>query len=307
MNRMLTHRPPEIDEAASGSRCCVEIGGVSLGLNGGDLNTLRLARDLALFQTTKPACDIEIEVAWSDQIHPATGKKLFDSGSLWSVVACDRGLTFDFVTPVLGEFPYKTVSVNPEFSRAEIYLNRSRLDDRQPVYPLEYPVDELLVTHWLTRGRGLEVHACGLVDAVTGSQLFLGHSGAGKSTTTGLWASARDVRVLSDDRIILRSRDNAIWMYGTPWHGDAGLASPSSAKISRIFVLQHGDKNQLTELSRPQAAAELFARCFVPFYDTAALEFALAYVDRVADSVPCYAYKFRPERSAVQRILEFNG
>src|SRR5207237_1133299 len=80
------------------------------------------------------------------------------------------------------------------------------------VSPLEYPLDELLITNWLSCGRGVEVHACGLVDRESGGHLFLGHSGAGKSTTTLLWKKLRDVRVLSDDRIILRKHATDIWM-----------------------------------------------------------------------------------------------
>src|SRR5581483_11026850 len=194
--------------------------------------------------------------------------------------------------------PYKRLYVNRDFSHADVYLNRSCLNDSHTAYPLEYPVDELLVTHWLARGRGIELHGCGLVDTTSGAHLFLGHSGAGKSTTTQLWTSSRAVHVLSDDRIILRDRADEIWMHGTPWHGDAGFASPSSAKISRIFVLEHASKNEVVQLSRSQAAAEILARSFVPFYDKAALDFTLSYAHSISDSIPCYAYKFLPEVSA---------
>ena len=39
--------------------------------------------------------------------------------------------------------------------------------------------------------------------------LFVGHSGAGKSTTTRLWTAREDVEVLSDDRIIVRRDEGA--------------------------------------------------------------------------------------------------
>ena len=55
-------------------------------------------------------------------------------------------------------------------------------------------------------------------------------------------------------------------MYGTPWHGEAMFASPNSAPLSRIFILEHGHGNVLTRLSPSQAVAELFARSFVPFH-----------------------------------------
>jgi len=287
-------------------RRCVRVGEVSLGLNADSFATLGLAPDLALFETESRHCDIEIEVFWSERIESQPGNPVFDSGSLWTLRLSGEEFQFDFATPVFGDVPYKRLCVNPGFSRTQLYLNRCCLDESQIVYPLEYPVDELLVTHWLARGRGIELHGCGLVDSGSGAELFLGHSGAGKSTTTQLWTSLRDVHVLSDDRIILRNRGSEVWMHGTPWHGEAGFASPGSAKISRIFLLEHGEENGLIELPRSKAAAELFARCFVPFYDRVALDFTLSYVHHIADSLPCYSYKFRPDHSSVEQILNFH-
>src|SRR6202035_5349029 len=44
-------------------------------------------------------------------------------------------------------------------------------------------------------------------------------------------------------------KKNKMRMYGTPWHGEAAYASPGSAPLSRIFVLEHGQGNVLTRLS----------------------------------------------------------
>ena len=94
--------------------------------------------------------------------------------------------------------------------------------------------------HRLSRGEGVEVHAVGISDEQGRGHLFLGHSGAGKSTTARLWIDRPGVRILSDDRIILRVREGRIWMYGTPWHGDAGIASPDCAPLDEIYLLEHG-------------------------------------------------------------------
>ena len=58
--------------------------------------------------------------------------------------------------------------------------------------------------HRLACGQGLEVHAVGIVDEIGRGHLFLGHSGAGKSTTARLWLEQPEIRILSDDRIVLR-------------------------------------------------------------------------------------------------------
>jgi hypothetical protein len=58
------------------------------------------------------------------------------------------------------------------------------------------------------------------------------------------------VDVLSDDRIILRENavrgeSGQVVMYGTPWHGEAAFASPASAPLARILILEHGRGNTL--------------------------------------------------------------
>ena len=138
------------------------------------------------------------------------------------------------------------------------------------VEPLGYPLDELLIMHRLTQEKAIELHGCGIVRPDGTGNLFVGHSGAGKSTTTRLWTAREDVEVLSDDRIIVRretvAKTERMRMYGTPWHGEAMYASPRSAPLARIFILEHGHGNVITRLSPSQAVAELFARSFVPFH-----------------------------------------
>ena len=65
-------------------------------------------------------------------------------------------------------------------------------------------------------GRGLVVHGCGMFDGSDEAYLFVGQSGAGKTTMARLWHAEPGVLILSDDRVILRSEPDGVWMYGTP-------------------------------------------------------------------------------------------
>ena len=97
-----------------------------------------------------------------------------------------------------------------------MYLNRDCIDDAA-AYPLEYPLDELLIINLLAQGRGVEVHAAGVIDPEGCGHLFLGQSGGGKTTISRLWQGVERAEILSDeDRIILRKEAGRIWMYGTP-------------------------------------------------------------------------------------------
>ena len=295
----------ESSPAAWAHRQCLCIGGVSLGIMAASADDLHLTRDHQAFRMGPSSCDIEISIERVEQLTELSGPKLFDSGSVWTLYKSNSGFVFDFTTPVLGPGPYKRLWVNEEFSQARLCVDRNRLPDQTEAHPLEYPVDELLVTNWLALGRGVEVHSCGFVDPESGGQLFIGHSGAGKSTTTRLWSSLGNVRILSDDRIILRRSEGQIWMHGTPWHGEAGFASPEKAAIRRIFVIEHGTKNEITRLSQTQAVAELFARSFVPFHSRRALDFTLSYLQDITSEIPCYRFQFLPDSNAVRAIRHF--
>jgi hypothetical protein len=292
-------------------RSCIRIGQISVGINARNPGDLLLSPELTPFldsaDTTPTPCDIEITIEWANWLQLWQGTKLFDSGSLWKIFATDSGYAIDFVSPVLGLQPYKRLLVTKDFSNARLVLNRECLAGIERVYALEYPADELLVTNWLAQGRGVEVHGCGLIDGESGGHLFLGHSGAGKSTTTLLWKSVRNAEVLSDDRIILRKDANTLWMHGTPWHGDAGFALPEKASLSRVFILEHGEANEIVPLTKSEAVAEMFARCFPPFHGREPLSSTLSYLEGIVNVAPCYRFRFRPDASAVETILNFKG
>ena len=283
-------------------RLAFRVGGTSFGLFSDEDILMALDPGLREFEVEAGGSDIEIGVSWTDQLELPGGEPLFNSGGLWRLYPESGGYRFYFSTSFLGTSPYKAAWFDPQFRRGELVLFRPYFDPAKPVCPLEYPLDELLMIHRLACGEGVETHAVGIVDGARRGHLFLGHSGAGKSTTARLWQSESNAHVLSDDRIILRARDGRIWMHGTPWHGDAGIASPACAPLSRIYLLEHSSRTELLGLAPGRAAAELFARSFVPHHSHEGLQFTLRFLDRVAREVPCSIFRFLPDKSAVEAI-----
>ena len=281
------------------------IGGVSVELASSRYEDVAFASPLDRFQTECGVPDIAIQVEWLPYLSMAPARQLFDSGYTWRLhEAGSSGFRFDFFVPKFGTLPIKRLLINADFSSATLQMNESSFVGVSSVpSPLEYPLDELLIMHRLTQENAIELHGCGIVSADGAGNLFVGYSGAGKSTTTRLWTSREDVEVLSDDRIIVREHSGQMSMYGTPWHGEAHFALAQDAPLNRIFVLEHGQGNVLTRLTRSQMVAELFARSFVPFYCHRYVDHALHFLERVADSVPCYRYSFEPDGRAVERIL----
>jgi hypothetical protein len=323
------------------------VGGVSVKLDGGRGEDVALVPPLEPFRIQTGISDVNIRVERIVRLAPASGRRLFDSGTTWDLSQGNGNFQFDFTAAIFGDRPIKRLLIDSRFRQATLQMNEECLAGFPfTIEPLGYPLDELLIMHRLTQEKAIELHSCGIVRADGTGNLFVGHSGAGKSTTTRLWTEREDVEVLSDDRIIVR-RDDAVSqvetsfgaadsipgieilrlrdrsaspnghyaqddkkkkqmrMYGTPWHGEAMYASPGSAVLARIFILEHGRGNVITRLSPSQAVAELFARSFVPFHRHEYVDSALEFLQEVVDTVPCYRYSFEPDERAVEKIFHF--
>jgi hypothetical protein len=248
------------------------------------------------------APDLTVRARWATQAARPATRAVFDSGGAWRLDRSRDHFLFHFTSPTLGPMAYKTARVNRSFTASEVRLHRPYFADRRAIYPLEYPLDELLFIHLLARGRGVELHACGVVDTSGEATLFVGQSGAGKSTTARLWHAESGVSILSDDRVVVREIDRRLLAYGTPWHGDEPFASPGAARIARICFLRHGSSHRLDRLTKVEATARLFACSFVPVYDPNAIEFTLAFLARIAERVPCCELQFARDRSVVDFV-----
>jgi hypothetical protein len=255
------------------------------------------------FLVESDAPDVTLHVVWDDLREQDFGEKLFDSGALWQLYKQHGEYLFRFATPFFGGTPYKLASMSQDFTRGEIRLHHPYFVNRA-VYPLEYPLDELLMLNLLADKRGAEFHSSGVVDSTGAGYLFPGQSGAGKTTTAKLWESLSGTEVLSDDRIILRKVNGQFWMYGTPWHGEAELSAARKAPLKRIFFLRHGRENELTPLSRVEAAARLFSCSFPTFYNAEGLDFTLAFYEEVATAIPCFELSFVPGQEAVEFVRQ---
>jgi hypothetical protein len=286
----------------------------SLSLRIADINIFILSQDSELkigvdgaakqFLVNQANPDATVQASWDNQFAEVKGKKIFDSGALWQAYAENGSYVFRFTSLALGPLPYKVASFNQQFTKGEVSLNRSYFDSDQRIYPLEYPLDELLVVNLLAQGKGVEVHACGIVDSNGNGRLFVGQSEAGKTTMAKLWQNEPGITILSDDRIILCSVDKKIWMYGTPWHGEAMLASPVRVPLTKTYFLQKGLKNELIPLGNSDAVGRLFSCCFVPFYNPEAIDYTLSFFNEVIETVPCSEIRFLPDKRVTEFILE---
>ena len=278
------------------------IAGISIRIRYAD-ESLRcpLSETSSRFAITSSAeADVTVTIEAMPVAFPPPGRLLFDSGAVWRAFDDRGGLRIDCSSDLGGDVPYKVAFFDRDLRQGRILMRRDVLTDE--MHALDYPLDEVMVAHLLGRGRGVELHGCGIIDRDGRGQLFVGQSGAGKTTTAQVWLSEGHYEIVSDDRVIVRFVDGEWRMFGTPWHGEAKLSSPLSAPLGAIHLLVQASRTELVALPPAQAAATLFGCTFPPFYDSGAVAFTLECLDRIVRDLPVRALRFLPDRSVIDCI-----
>ncbi|HXH28156.1 MAG TPA: hypothetical protein VNL37_03870 [Candidatus Polarisedimenticolia bacterium] len=235
------------------------------------------------------------------------GRMLFDTGSVWRLEEVGENRLLTFRSSLFGRDPYLSVEFDHDYEqgRGETLEGGPLLSEGE-LHPFVYPFDEVVFLARLARARGVLVHACGL--SIDGrGLLFLGTSGAGKSTTARLYRERGGATILSDDRIAIRREGDGFRIYGTPWHGEDGWEAPASATLSAVFLLEQAPRNRLIDLTPSTAVAQMMVRAFPAMWDQEGLEFAVKFLADVADRLPVRRLQFVPEQSAVDCVLAATG
>ena len=242
--------------------------------------------------------DVDLNVVVESPSRRVIEEPLFDSDAVWRLYREPNGFRIECTSETFGEEPYKTAIFDETFTRGTIFM----APHVAHLNPLEYPLDEVLISNLLGRGRGVELHSCGVIDAQRRGHLFVGVSGAGKTTTARLWEGAAS-GIVSDDRVIVRERDGVMWMFGTPWHGEAELSMPEGVPLAGVYLLVQSEANAIRALDPAEAVARLFRCAFPLFYDADGLDFTLAFLARLVASVPVRELQFIRDRSVVDLVL----
>ncbi|MHB8418219.1 MAG: hypothetical protein ACYDCL_09090 [Myxococcales bacterium] len=175
-------------------------------------------------------------------------------------------------------------ALDPAASTAEI---RS-LSDPASRRLRDEALPELVVAHlWPLHGVAY-LHAAGTTRAGR-ARLFLGSSGAGKSTAAGCLAAAGDVPFCSD-----RAGVTAEWAAAAPWHG----GSPSDgarAPVEALFALDRGGSRGVWPLPPGEALGCLAANAFLPRWWPAGLARALDVLGALAEALPVHRLCCEPD------------
>ena len=281
----------------------VSLGGIVIALipdkSGGRFDILKKIGDFSTTEKPDIVLNVHCGTAFPEIVHE---KLLFDTNLSWYMTEDDQ---LNRIVKVRSPYPdpYILARFNKDYRSGDIFVSSSPKVSGTFVFPFGFPIAELFMMSILGTGLGLLFHATGIIYEGKG-HLFVGHGGIGKTTTARLWQNQSGALVVNDDKVIVRSDSNHYRMYGTPWHGDGGMALPESAPLERIFILRQADHNTARELSKAEAVAMLLARCFMPLWDDKVVDFSLEFLEGLVDCVPCCELGVVPDQSAVEFVLD---
>jgi hypothetical protein len=290
-----------------------EIAGVELQIEGEDARQEIREVDSAFgdfyFQKNAPGPDRRIKIQISTSPIPAfeKGSKLFSADGAWSAF---KDACFYWIVnhPSALSTPIWAVRFDLDFSYGTVFCVQNLKINHNGgmiIYnPVSYPLDQIILMHYLARIGGMIIHSAGWRVNDSG-WIFAGKSGAGKSTISNLIVEATGGTFLSDDRIIVRKIGNDFFMYGTPWPGDAGYAVNESVPLKGIFFLSKGEKNSIRKLSPAEAIPRLMPVVSVPWYDRKKVGLMMGFFEDLIAALPMYELTFIPDAAIVRQLQDF--
>ena len=213
---------------------------------------------------------------------PPASRTLFES-PVWSMTADGDMRRIEMRGRGCAE-PYWVAQFQQPIRRVDVYFGPGQLTaDGELMSPLSYPLDQLLLMYLLAEAGGILLHAAGGVK--TGGAVYAGPSGAGKTTLTRRLL-AEGCEMFSDDRIIVRPWAGGLWLFGTPWPGDANVAANRCAPLAHIYILRKSNADREEPLAPAEALAKIIPCCSLPWFDPPVLEQALQGLNRILQDVP---------------------
>ena len=152
--------------------------------------------------------------------------------------------------------------------------------------------------------RALEMHSSVVMHGGRGF-LFLGRSGTGKSTHSGLWLKyIPGTELLNDDNPVLRVVDDGVRVYGTPWSGKTPCYKAQDVPAGAIVRLRQAPENRIERLNIVGAYASVMASCsgYRPIRAIADAQHET--LAAVAQQVPCYQLDCLPDEAAARLCQE---
>lgn len=229
----------------------------------------------------------------------------------WAIYRRNGSYIYLGISPSAGDPGlHRLATFTHDHTRALIYNDREDRWRSGGLHSLTmFPTDQILIARLLADRQGFYLHSAGAILNGAGF-LFVGHSEAGKSTTTRLLMEAgavgkARVEILCDDRNIVRCGADGWRVFGTWSHGDVPVVSAADAPLRAVCFLEKGNENTLKPLTdRAEAVRRLLAFVIRPFVTADWWEKTLDLLHRISRETPCHIMRFDMTGAIVEKLIE---
>lgn len=275
----------------------VEIAGVLIEIAGNRSINFNSFNAFSSNSMRKP--DLKIHVESCGKISSPKGMMMIDDTVKWMYKYNGDKRIAVYVCEDNSSKVLLLLEVNEKWDNAHIYY----LEDVNIEHALKGIIGSILFRNTILFHNGFVIHASSIKWNGKGI-MFSAPSGTGKSTQSRLWRYSKGAGILNDDCPGVRIIDGENYVYGTPWSGSTDEFINDSAPLSAIVMLEQSDKNSIRRLFNSEAAALLMPRCFLPYFDSNAMNLAMLNIERVISKTPVFLLKCKPDTEAVELVYE---
>lgn len=239
-----------------------------------------------------------IKVFDAPYVEEINGIRIKKSDKFWSVHKNNNDLFIKTVFPLSSEKKNAVLKFSFSGRNWDLWIDGAGSETD----PLEYPLDGLILYYLTAIHRDIMIHASGVNNSGFGF-IFCGISGMGKTTMSKLWQEA-GAKVIHDDRLIIRNTGNGYSMFNTPVYSND---EPGKSPVNKIFLIEHGRKNEIIPVSGAAAISMVMANCIQHNWDQEIISGLIGSVSSLCSTIPVIRLPFRPDRSIIDEILNDEG
>lgn len=215
-----------------------------------------------------------------------------------------------------------SVEINPKSEYTKKYISDYLVEDCKPDFSID--VDEEMLNYEKTLVHGFDEGVyestaifrslclkvlecyngfffhCSAVSLDGKAYLFTAPSGTGKSTHAQLWKAhfGDRLKIINDDKPIIRQIENGFVAYGTPWNGKERRGENICGKIHGIYIIEQSKTNSVEKLKPASVLSTLLCQTVRP-KNAKLLNNLLAMFDGLTNQVPIFRLKCNISDEAV--------
>ena len=133
---------------------------------------------------------------------------------------------------------------------------------------------------------------------------FLGRSGTGKTTHTGLWLQyLPGAEIINGDKPVFQKDGDIFYAFGTPWMGKEARGKNAKVPLKALCFLAQKKENTIRRLTPKETSEKLMTQLLIPQDEKNAIA-TLELADSLISSVPAYLLECDISETAVRTSFE---